>query len=58
MKAHDITISVIPAGCTRIVQPLDVSINRPCRDILKVLMTFSYKQSNSRLIIELIKGKD
>jgi hypothetical protein len=36
MKAHDIVLSVIPAGCTGIVQPLDVSINRPFKDILKV----------------------
>jgi len=35
-KAHDITVSVIPAGCTGIVQPLDVLINRPFKDILKV----------------------
>jgi len=35
-KAHDITASIIPAGCTGIVQPLDVSVNRPFKDILKV----------------------
>lgn len=40
LKAHDITISVIPAGCTGIVQPLDISINRPFKDILKVPMLF------------------
>lgn len=34
--AHDITISLIPGGCTGLVQPLDVSINRPFKDILKV----------------------
>lgn len=38
MKANDITISVIPAGCTGIVQPLDISINRPFKDILKVML--------------------
>ena len=36
LKAHDITISIIPAGCARIIQPLDISINRPFKDILKV----------------------
>ena len=36
MKAHDITVSVIPGGCTSLLQPLDVSINRPFKDILKV----------------------
>jgi len=36
MRAHDITLSVIPGGCTGLVQPMDVSINRPFKDILKV----------------------
>jgi len=36
MRAHDITLSVIPGGCTSMVQPLDISINRPYKDILKV----------------------
>ena len=34
--ANDITVSLIPGGCTSLVQPLDVGINRPCKDILKV----------------------
>jgi len=34
--AHDITPSVIPGGCTGLVQPLDVSINGPFKDMLKV----------------------
>ena len=36
MRAHNITLSVIPGGCTSMVQPLDISINRPYKDILKV----------------------
>lgn len=36
LRAHDITVSVIPGGCTGLVQPLNVSINRPFKDILKV----------------------
>jgi len=35
-RAHDITPSIIQGGCTGLVQPLDVSINRPFKDILKV----------------------
>ena len=31
MGVHDITLSVIPGGCTSMVQPLDVSINRPLK---------------------------
>jgi len=37
LKAHDIILSAIPAGCTGIIQPLDISINRTFKDILKVL---------------------
>ena len=33
--AHDITSNVIPEGCTGLVQPLDVLVNRPFKDILK-----------------------
>lgn len=36
LLAHDITLSLIPSGCTGLVPPLDVSINRPFKDILKV----------------------
>jgi hypothetical protein len=36
IKTHDIVLSVILAGCTGIVQLLDVSVNRLFKDILKV----------------------
>ena len=36
LSAYDITLSVIPGGCTGLIQPLDISINRPYKDILKV----------------------
>lgn len=36
LLAHDIRLSSIPSGCTGLVQPLDVSINRAFKDILKV----------------------
>jgi hypothetical protein len=39
IKAHDITVSIIPAGCTGLVQPLDISVNRPFKDILKVWLS-------------------
>jgi len=43
MRAHDITLGIIPGGCTSLVQPLDVSINRPFKDILKVSINQSSK---------------
>ena len=39
MHEHDITLSVIPGGCTGLMQPLDVSINQLFKDILKVSIT-------------------
>jgi hypothetical protein len=35
LKSNDITLSMVPGGCTGLVQPLDVSVNRPFKDILK-----------------------
>ena len=35
MKEHSTTHCVIPGGCTSKLQPLDVSINKPFKQILK-----------------------
>jgi hypothetical protein len=35
LKAQKTTLSVIPRGCTRMVQVLDVSINKPLKDLIK-----------------------
>jgi len=44
-SANDIVVSMIPGGCTSLVQPLDVSINRPFKDILRVSgLTFRSKR--------------
>ena len=40
LSAHDITLSLIPDGRTGLVQPLDISINQPYKDILKVSILF------------------
>ena len=32
---HRIVPSLVPGGCTGLVQPLDISVNRPFEDILK-----------------------
>ena len=35
LKRQGVTLSVIPRGCTRYVQPLDVSLNKPLKDLIK-----------------------
>jgi hypothetical protein len=41
LKQHDIALSMVPGGCTGLVQPLDVSVNRPFKDILKQVIKTS-----------------
>lgn len=43
-KQYNTTIVVIPGGCTSVLQPLDVSINKPVKSILR--------QSWERYILE------
>jgi len=38
LHSHDIIPAMIPPGCTGLVQPLDVSINKPLKDILRNLI--------------------
>ena len=35
LKRQGVTISVIPGGCTGYVQPLDVSLNKPLKDLIR-----------------------
>lgn len=35
LRAHDIIPSMIPRGCTGLIQPLDVSINGPFKNMLR-----------------------
>lgn len=37
LRSNQITPSLIPAGCTSLVQPLDVSINKPLKEYVRSL---------------------
>jgi len=37
LRQHDIIPTMIPGGCTSLVQPLDVSINKPFKEIMREL---------------------
>ena len=36
LRKHQIIPSLIPGGCTSLVQPLDVSINKPMKDMIRI----------------------
>ena len=38
LRSHDIIPAMIPPGCTGLMQPLDVAVNKPLKDILRVLV--------------------
>jgi len=38
LRSHDIIPAMIPPGFTGLVQPLDMSINKPLKDILRNLI--------------------
>ena len=38
LQSHDIILSLIPPGCTGLLQLLDVAINKPVKDILRSLI--------------------
>lgn len=41
-RADDITSRIIPGGCAGVVQPLDVSINRPFKNLLSISTSVCY----------------
>ena len=53
LRSHDIVPSLIPPGCTGLVQPLDVSVNKPfkclLRDILDELLDDFEAKNNLNL---------
>ncbi|RPA95569.1 DDE-domain-containing protein [Choiromyces venosus 120613-1] len=35
LRSHDITPSLIPGGCTSLLQPLDISVNKPFKEMVR-----------------------
>jgi len=35
LQQHDIVPSIIPGGCTSLIQPLDISINKPLKEMIR-----------------------
>ena len=52
LKDNDISLSLVPGGCTGLLQPLDVSVNRPFKDILKdkIDKDFEHQQLHNKEI--------
>jgi len=44
LKEQKTTLSVIPGGCTGYIQPLDVSLNKPLKDLIQEEMDDHYDQ--------------
>lgn len=61
LKKANITPSMIPAGCTSLIQVLDVSVNRPFKDFLKEAMDeelFHLVRLQGKQILTLLDQKD
>jgi len=54
--ANDIIVSMIPGDCTSLVQPLNVSINRPFKDILRVRLKLTFNTIGTQMIKPHIKA--
>jgi len=56
LKENDVTLSLVPTGCTGIVQPVDISFNRPFKDILKEEIDKGFEQADNNIDPDDITG--
>ena len=50
LKKNDVTLSLVPAGCTDIVQPGDISFNRPFKDMLKEEIDKEFEGADNNIV--------
>lgn len=53
LHSHDIIPSLIPPGCTGLVQPLDVSVNKPFKSLLRDILDDLLDQYEERHHLDL-----
>jgi len=56
LKKNDVTLSLVPAGCTGIVQPVDISFNRPFKDMLKEEIDKEFEGADNNIDPDNIMG--
>jgi len=56
LKKNDVTLSLVPAGCTGIVQPVDISFNRLFKDMLKEEIDKEFEEADNNIDLDDIMG--
>jgi len=49
LKKNDVTLSLVPAGCTGIAQPVNISFNRPFKDMLKKEIDKEFERADNNI---------
>ena len=56
LKKNDVTLSLVSARCTSIVQPINISFNRPFKDMLKEEIDKVFEQADNNIDPDDITG--
>ena len=56
LKKNDVTLSLVPAGCTGIALPVDISFNRPFKDMLKEEIDKEFERADNNIDPDDITG--